>query len=290
MGWRGDTDNGRVCWFIMLAPPELILLTSIIGFLPLVLIFILYGIILYHALIKVMQLKKATSNINGTQTTNNLRVFRGGQSMQRGTSTATIIDDQNQMSETEEPLQPTNRFLRFFSRKPKKNIDVKTNTGKSPSKWKAIKVVMYTTGSFTITWVPYFIASCLFVNCDPNQTPEYCNSLKIAIASPLAILGFMNSLFNPIIYAWWHNGFRESVKKIWRGLCCQGNDNNTSTQPQTSRVTNTTTGSSPNVSDNESVHNYDMENTRPTIQPSGSGFDNTIQLNDDSRITTGQIK
>lgn len=290
MGWRGETDNGRVCWFIVLAPPELVLLTSIIGFLPLLLIFILYGIILYHALVKVMQLKKATSNVNGAQT-NNLRLFRGGQAMQRGTSTATIVDEQNQMSETEEPLHPTNRFLRFFKRTPKSNVDIKAKTGKSPSKWKAIKVVMYTTGSFTITWVPYFIAACLFVNCDPNQTPEYCNNLKIAIASPLAILGFMNSLFNPIIYAWWHNGFRQSVKKIWRGICCQGNEN-TSTQPQNSRVTNTTTGSSQNVSDNESVNNYDNQNNTPSIQikPSGTGVDNTIQLNESDGISSGQIK
>ena len=55
----------------------------------------------------------------------------------------------------------------------------------------------------------------MYVYCDHENNPSLCNGLKYAIASPLAILGFANSLLNPIIYAWWHNGFRTSVTRIY---------------------------------------------------------------------------
>lgn len=55
----------------------------------------------------------------------------------------------------------------------------------------------------------------MYVYCDHENNPDFCNGLKYAIASPLAILGFANSLLNPIIYAWWHNGFRTNVARIY---------------------------------------------------------------------------
>lgn len=63
--------------------------------------------------------------------------------------------------------------------------------------------------------VPFFIVSTLYVYCDHENNPNYCNGLKYAILNPLAILGFANSLLNPIIYAWWHNGFRTNVTRIY---------------------------------------------------------------------------
>jgi hypothetical protein len=60
--------------------------------------------------------------------------------------------------------------------------------------------------------VPYFVASTMHVFCEKRATDENtCKPLRLAIASPLAILGFMNSLLNPLIYAWWHKGFRKYV-------------------------------------------------------------------------------
>ncbi|XP_055678308.1 5-hydroxytryptamine receptor 1A-alpha-like [Lutzomyia longipalpis] len=235
MGWRGDTDNGRVCWFIVLAPPELVLLTTILGLLPILLVVVLYGIILYHALRRVIELKKATQGVQ-----------HGELRMHVGASTQTLNDETvapgvATTSDTEEPLQPRRRFFRFLSRRRTNGREnVRQATGKSPSKWKAIKVVLFTTGSFVFTWVPYFIASTMYVNCDPQATPEFCTSLRIAIASPLAILGFANSLLNPIIYAWWHNGFRETMKKICCGRCRKISEEQSSSQrspPATNAVT-----------------------------------------------------
>lgn len=75
-GWHGDTKNGKICWFILLAPKELILLTVILGMIPILTVVILYSIILFHALNKIVQLKNS-ARAEGT-TTSNLRMFRGG--------------------------------------------------------------------------------------------------------------------------------------------------------------------------------------------------------------------
>lgn len=87
----------------------------------------------------------------------------------------------------------------------------------------------------------------MFVYCDRKQTPNLCRNLKVAIASPLAVLGFANSLLNPIIYAWWHNGFRTSAKNSWKRLnccsCCYNKSNDFSTINLSQRVTNSTTTS-----------------------------------------------
>jgi hypothetical protein len=55
----------------------------------------------------------------------------------------------------------------------------------------------------------------MYVYCDHEHNPNFCNGLKIAVASPLAILGFANSLTNPIIYAWWHTGFRTNSARLF---------------------------------------------------------------------------
>ncbi|XP_053661418.1 glucose-dependent insulinotropic receptor-like [Anopheles marshallii] len=266
-GWRGDTDGGRTCWFIRLAPPGLVILTAVVGILPVLLVIILYGIILQKALRRVNQLKKASRELRGVQT-GNLRLFRGGANgtaaipppalsspVELNRSGANQSDTDHGLSEDELSRDTTKRCFCLRSRccttGPHPNRAQKalngtdssipavstgmmavaattttttTGSSKSPTKWKAIKVVMFTTGSFVVTWVPYFIASLMYVACDPVTNGEFCRSLQFAIASPLAILGFANSLLNPIIYAWWHNGFRAWMKrlagKVSQRVCC----------------------------------------------------------------------
>jgi hypothetical protein len=89
----------------------------------------------------------------------------------------------------------------------------------SPKKPRAIMVVVLTTGAFIVMWIPYFIASTMHVFCEKRATDENtCKSLRLPIASPRAILGFLNSLLNPLIYAWGHKGFRAFVftKRLFR--------------------------------------------------------------------------
>lgn len=198
MGWSGDTDNGNICWFILLAPKGLVLLTVLVGIIPLLLVIFLYSIILYHAIKKIIQLQQQTrrndnnTNIEEDISSGNIRMFRGG----------------GNTSENEEQPQPEQKgILRFFKKKPSSSV-------KSPNKWKAIKVVLFTSGSFVLTWCPYFITSLIYVfNCDIDNTSKRCKTMRTLISSPLAILGFMNSFLNPVIYAWWHKGFRTFFKK-----------------------------------------------------------------------------
>lgn len=229
--WSGSTENGRICWFISLAPPGLILLITIIGLIPVILVITLYSIILYHAIKKVMQLRKADKNrddksLGGSgEGRGESRIFRGGGGKIHNK------EDNN------------------------KESSAKTK----PSKIKAVKVVLLTCGSFVITWVPYFIASSIYVFCDPSTSN--CKTLKVAIASPLAILGFFNSLLNPLIYAWWHNGFRTFLRKY----LCKGRyavDNKNINGSSTKSTTNDTTSnySSRNNSKTSKYHNNDPDN------------------------------
>lgn len=161
MGWSRDTDNGRVCWFIIIAPKELMLITIITGGFLLIIVTIL----------NILILRKALKSINHIQKTNQ-NIF--------------TITNNNALHEI------TSKSIKISQ----------------PSKWKAVKVVTLTFGSFVITWGPYFIASLIYAY---STDEKLCDRLKSLIASPLAILGFLNSILNPMIYAWWHTGFRKFV-------------------------------------------------------------------------------
>lgn len=143
-------------------------------------------------------------------------------------------------------------------------------TSKPPSKWKAIKVVILTSGSFVVCWMPYFIAATTYaIKCaDQIHTEsQSCLNLKIAIASPLAILGFLNSLFNPIIYAWWHNGFRESIKKTYRYIFKKENDDLPSVTRQQPTQTTGTSSTSINTSGRNDNESSDTETRLPSVRP-----------------------
>ncbi|KAL9694066.1 hypothetical protein quinque_013351 [Culex quinquefasciatus] len=228
-GWRGDTEGGRICWFIRLAPPPLVILTTVLGIIPVLVVIVLYSIILHKAIRRVAQLKKASREQQGASLAGNLRLFRGGGEGRDG-------GGGGQSTDTEQPLaveDPTRRSSAegkaccgCCGRRPKTSSQPRrdtTTTGKNPTRRKAIKVVMLTTGCFVVTWLPYFIASTMFVLCDPATSEDLCRGLQFAIASPLAILGFTNSLLNPVIYAWWHQGFRNAAKRLWARACpcCQ---------------------------------------------------------------------
>lgn len=231
MGWCGDTNNGQYCWFILLAPKALIFVTVCFGAIPLLTVVVLYSIILYHALKNIISLQRARRNeaqvqykstdkgLNESSSTSQsgaegLRIFQG--------RTKKDAAEKSSIETTESP----SIISRIFKRKITKNVDntettqnaaaVTSAPAQGPSKWRAIKVVLFTSGSFVCTWGPYFIACILYTGCDKDT--EGCKSLKILIASPLAILGFMNTLINPIIYAWWHKGFRAAVKKHWHSI------------------------------------------------------------------------
>ncbi|XP_037294168.1 dopamine receptor 4 isoform X2 [Manduca sexta] len=87
---------------------------------------------------------------------------------------------------------------------------------KEPNKWRAITVVMLTSGSFIITWMPFFIAVIFFYFCEEKLTNPKCMHIQTLLSGPLVTLAFSNSILNPLIYAWWHKGFKRSVKTCYK--------------------------------------------------------------------------
>ncbi|KOB71371.1 Serotonin receptor 8 [Operophtera brumata] len=90
---------------------------------------------------------------------------------------------------------------------------------KEPNKWRAITVVLLTTGTFIITWIPFFIAVIFFVFCEEKLTNPKCIQLRFLLGGPFPFLAFTNSIVNPLIYAWWHKGFKKSVKTYYKRYC-----------------------------------------------------------------------
>ncbi|XP_046971498.1 glucose-dependent insulinotropic receptor-like [Vanessa cardui] len=87
---------------------------------------------------------------------------------------------------------------------------------REPNKWRAIIIVMLTSGSFIVTWMPFFITVIFFVFCQEKQTNPKCLHLRMLLGGPLATLAFLNSILNPLIYAWWHKGFQRSIRTYFR--------------------------------------------------------------------------
>lgn len=151
---RGNATEAK-CWFILFNK-ELVLMTTTIGLIPILIVIILYAIILQKALKKVGELKSATSAIavNGFETNgNHLRFFRGS----AADVNRTVIERDDAIF----PLKLQSNLKCFFccstsrSFSPE-NVSMTTTPRRQPSRWKAIKIVLLTTGSFLITWV------CLF--------------------------------------------------------------------------------------------------------------------------------
>lgn len=91
---------------------------------------------------------------------------------------------------------------------------------KRPNKWRAITVVMLTSGSFVCTWVPFFIIVIFYVLCEDKLTNPQCVHYRTLQSGPMAILAFFNSILNPLIYAWWHKGFQRTMINYFRKYCC----------------------------------------------------------------------
>lgn len=168
-----------------MAPKELILLTVQIGLLPLIVVITLYSMILYKAIQTIIQFQNKEVNLS--------HITNGK---------VKICDSQ----------RPDKQNISFRCQRCPSGSGVI----KSSSKWKAVKVVLFTTGAFSVTWLPYYITIiCYIFQCNEINKDDRCKKLRDLIASPLAILGFSNSLLNPLIYAWWHKGFRSFLQVKW---------------------------------------------------------------------------
>ncbi|CAG9088975.1 unnamed protein product [Plutella xylostella] len=97
-------------------------------------------------------------------------------------------------------------------------VELKT---KDTRRLRAVVVVMLTSGSVIVTWLPYFIFVCFYAFCTDKVLNPKCISLNDLLRGPLAMLAFLNSILNPLIYAWWHRGFQSAVKSYFEKHCCK---------------------------------------------------------------------
>nr|CAI5846961.1 unnamed protein product [Callosobruchus analis] len=188
MGWHNENLEYKSCLYINTVPKKLVILTTVLGLAPLLMVIVLYSIILRHALKKIVESRRnwMVATLEETPTQDSI----GSRRHYKFTNNTT--------------LQGNNRLI-FLT---------PASTLEHPRYSKAIRVVVLTTGCFIITWFPYIIASLIYVSdCDLEKGSRLCLTLRMVISSPLALLGTLNSVLNPLIYAWWHKGFRGFVKQ-----------------------------------------------------------------------------
>lgn len=156
-------------------------------------------------------------NVSQTSMANNLGTIDSqNKSLDGSSSMLSICTVESQVSDPN--LSMTNVNTSKFQKQVTKicNVNAITRKAKEPNKWRAITIVMLTSGSFLFTWMPFFIAVTVFAFCEDKLANPKCMHIRMLLGGPLAALAFLNSILNPLIYAWWHKGFQQSVRSYYR--------------------------------------------------------------------------
>ncbi|XP_055850427.1 glucose-dependent insulinotropic receptor-like [Episyrphus balteatus] len=194
--WRSKMNGGSCC-FISLIQPKLWVIVPSLGLIPMIIIVVLYGIILKNALNSRSRMKiSSLENHDG-----DMRMFRGRENI-----TSNYADDN---------LSSRVRSIGFLCCR---ISTLEITPLLCENKWKAVKIVVYTTGSYIITWCPIFVTCVLYAFCERNSSCPYCQHIAYLLRNPFSLLTPLNSLLNPVIYAWWHPGIRENIKKTYNML------------------------------------------------------------------------
>ncbi|XP_008575007.1 PREDICTED: glucose-dependent insulinotropic receptor [Galeopterus variegatus] len=80
-----------------------------------------------------------------------------------------------------------------------------------PRDFKAVRTVSVLIGNFTLSWTPFLITSIVQVAC------QNC-CLYLVLEQYLWLLGLGNSLFNPLIYAYWQKEVRQQLYHMVLGV------------------------------------------------------------------------
>ncbi|KAK2712119.1 octopamine receptor beta-2R-like [Artemia franciscana] len=78
---------------------------------------------------------------------------------------------------------------------------------------KAAKTLGIIMGAFIICWLPFFVWYMTTSLCDTCFSPD-------AVTELVFWVGYLNSMLNPIIYAYFHQDFREAFSKILLFIFC----------------------------------------------------------------------
>lgn len=190
MGWSRATNNQQTCCFVLIVPENLILLIAILYTIPITIIILLFSIVSYKASKKVSIQKL----LIGKPVSQNVQKKKFQKDRRKAT----------------QRLNTGNKSKNFLIDILQKDFSPVVNVSK---RWKAAKVVFFSTNNFIFTWFLYIIVSLYFTSVCNDDSTKRCRSLSLVLASPLAMLGFVNSLMSPIIYAWWHKGFNKYIKR-----------------------------------------------------------------------------
>ncbi|BES89731.1 G protein-coupled receptor 119 [Nesidiocoris tenuis] len=110
---------------------------------------------------------------------------------------------------------PPNRFVSGAD----SSAGIQRSVGIQRLKTRSVIIVFLSSSCFLLTWGPYLVTLMIYgamcgksVSSDRQDT---CETLEFLMASPFPMLGFLNSLINPIIFAWWHRPFTRALYEIF---------------------------------------------------------------------------
>ncbi|XP_042528191.1 trace amine-associated receptor 1 [Dipodomys spectabilis] len=102
----------------------------------------------------------------------------------------------------------------IHDRNKKFEIRLEKKNGMPQSKeWKAVKTLGIVMGVFLICWCPFFVCTVIDPFLDHAIPPTFSDAL--------IWLGYLNSTFNPMVYAFFYPWFRKALKMILFGKIFQ---------------------------------------------------------------------
>jgi hypothetical protein len=82
---------------------------------------------------------------------------------------------------------------------------------------KNIRMMAIVVGAFIICWGPFFIFEILFIY-NPQSIPQFFVQSDVAKVLVIDILPLLNSVCNPIIYAYFDERYREAFKRLFKRM------------------------------------------------------------------------
>ncbi|XP_047994297.1 5-hydroxytryptamine receptor 1F-like isoform X2 [Leguminivora glycinivorella] len=235
MGWTGQTFTNYRCWYVALFPRALLIILSVVVLSVIIMVCILYFLILHSAVKTVDRIREIKESYNY----NIAFVNKAFETTEAEDSSSSNVDEISKTTVTitiskETITQKTRDSMEMHELK-KKNVEENRIGNKlkqrfeaissyyrkakavdsHPSKLKAVKTVLLVTACFVGTWAPYYVSIIVYVKCDIMTNGYDCIPLELLTLGPLYLLGVSNCLLDPIIYAWRHSGFKQTLRNMY---------------------------------------------------------------------------